>query len=181
MLQEEIDSYRDKIDLQLKEKVTDIESNISLIIVGSLGFLLTINEKFIGLKDAELKWVLLVSISALIIAFVIFLFNKHLTTKYDRKIIDFLDDRMKADDPESDKELLRMWTNYDSSLSLNRKIIYLLVGVGLLLEIVFFIFNVMNAPVKKEEEPQKIRVEIVLKDTITKTIKIDTDTISLKK
>ena len=60
----QIAEYREKIDLQLKEKSGEIESHISLIIVAALGFFLTINEKFIGLKDASLKYLLLLSISS---------------------------------------------------------------------------------------------------------------------
>lgn len=179
MNQNEIDDYRDKIDLQLKEKVGEVESNMSLIIVGSLGFLLTINEKFIGLKEAELKLVLILSISLLLLAFAMFLLNKHLTTKYDRKIINFLDDKMKANDVESDRELLNMWKVYDSKLSTNRSVIYWLVGIGLLLEIFFFIFNVLRGPEKKEVENQKIKIEIITRDTLSKTIKISADTIKL--
>ena len=181
MLQTEIDNYRDKIDLQLKEKVTDIESNISLIIVGSLGFLLTINEKFIGLKDADLKWVLLLSITFLLISFAVFLFNKHLTTKYDREIIDYLDDKMKPNDTSSDEELLKMWSKYDKKLTGNRNAIYWLVGLGILFEIFFFIFNVMKVSTKKDDDTQKIKIEIITKDTLTKTIKVTTDSINLKK
>lgn len=176
----EIDNYRDKIDLQLKEKVTDIESNISLIIVGSLGFLLTVNEKFIGLKEADLKWLLLLSVASLLFAFAIFLFNKHLTTKYDRKIIDFLDDAMKPDNDDCDQELLKMWTKYDTKLSRNRNVIYWLVGIGILLEIFFFLFNVLNEPVKKQDELQKIRIEIITKDTLTQALKVSADTSNLK-
>ena len=181
MTQPDIDSYRDKIDLQLKEKVTDIESNISIIIVGSLGFLLTINEKFIGLNEAKLTGILLLSITLLLIAFGFFLFNKHLTTKYDREIIDFLDDKMKPNDESSDTKLLSMWTKYDTKLTNNRNVIYWLVGIGLFLEILFFIFNVLTAPQKKEDETQKIKMEIIIKDSTSKTVNISSDTINIKK
>ena len=54
-------------------------------------------------------------------SFFIYLYSKHLTTKYDRELIDFLDNKMKADNKDSNTELLNMWSTFDTSLSNNRK------------------------------------------------------------
>lgn len=165
MTKEEIDQYREKIDLQLKEKVTEIESNVAFIIVGSLGFFLTINEKFIVLVNSKVKWALFSSIILLIVSFIFYLINKHLTTKFDRKIITFLDDEMKPDNIESNTKLMIMWKKYDGILMCNLNIIYILLGLGIIFETFFFVKNIM------ENEHSKINIENLPQKT---TNKIDT-------
>ena len=143
MTKEEIDEYREKIDIQLKEKVTEIESNIALIIIGSLGFFLTINEKFIVLVNSKVQWSLYLSVIFLITSFLLYLINKHLTTKFDRSIISFLDDNMKPDDIESNTNLMKMWKKYDGILVCNLNIIYILVALGVIFETFFFMKNII--------------------------------------
>jgi len=178
MKQPEIDKYRELIDLQLKEKVTEIESNISIIIVGSLGFFLTINEKFVGIKDALQKWALIISVLLLLTSFFIYLYSKYLTTKYDRKIIDFLDDEMKEDDKESNTKLLKMWTQFDTTLSKNRKVIFWTLAFGILFEIFFFMFNLLYAESKKKDD-KILNIEVTIKDSVNKKIVFKRDTITL--
>ena len=143
MTKEEIDEYREKIDIQLKEKVTEIESNIALIIIGSLGFFLTINEKFIVLVNSKVQWSLFLSVIFLITSFLLYLINKHLTTKFDRSIISFLDDNMKPDDIDSNTKLMKMWKKYDGILVCNLNIIYILLALGVIFETFFFMKNIM--------------------------------------
>ncbi len=143
MTKEEIDEYREKIDIQLKEKVTEIESNIALIIIGSLGFFLTINEKFIVLINSKVQWSLFLSVIFLITSFLLYLINKHLTTKFDRRIISFLDDNMKPDDIDSNTKLMKMWKKYDGILVCNLNIIYILLALGVIFETFFFMKNIM--------------------------------------
>jgi hypothetical protein len=143
MTKEEIDEYREKIDIQLKEKVTEIESNIALIIIGSLGFFLTINEKFIVLLNSKVQWSLFLSVLFLITSFLLYLINKHLTTKFDRSIISFLDDNMKPDDIDSNTKLMKMWKKYDGILVCNLNIIYILLALGVIFETFFFMKNIM--------------------------------------
>jgi len=143
MTKEEIDEYREKIDIQLKEKVTEIESNIALIIIGSLGFFLTINEKFIVLVHSKVQWSLFLSVIFLITSFLLYLINKHLTTKFDRSIISFLDDNMKPDDIDSNTKLMKMWKKYDGILVCNLNIIYILLALGVIFETFFFMKNII--------------------------------------
>lgn len=143
MEKSEINKYRRKVDTILKEKTTDIESTISLIIVGALGFILTINEKFIGIKDSKWKCILFASIISLILAFAIFLFTKDLTTSYCRKLIDFIDNFMKPDDSHSEKQLLKIWEDYVRKSDLNRSVTYILLLIGISLELIFFMYNVL--------------------------------------
>ncbi|OHC85443.1 MAG: hypothetical protein A2546_03950 [Sphingobacteriia bacterium RIFOXYD2_FULL_35_12] len=179
MKQSEIDKYRELIDLQLKEKVTEIESNVSIIIIGSLGFFLTINEKFVGIRDASQKWALVLSVLLLLASFFIYLISKYLTTKYDRELIDFLDDEMKEDDKDSNTKLLEMWSKFDTSLSKNRKAIFWTLAIGILLEIFFFMFNLLNTEPKKNNN-ENLNIEIIIKDSNNKYVIIQKDTTTLK-
>ena len=72
MTEEQIKLYREQIDSQIKEKENDIESNMFLLIIGSLGFFLTINEKFIGLKDSSVKALMFISVFFLLVSFFFF-------------------------------------------------------------------------------------------------------------
>lgn len=176
MKEEEIEKYRDKIDQQLKEKTSEIESNIAYIIVGALGFFLTINEKFIGLRSASFKFLLFLSIILLLVAFFLFLLNKHLTTVYDRKLIDILD-KIKPEDEKDDKELLHNWEKFDKVISGTRKAIYLTLFLGIVFEIVFFMTNtIQNKTVSTNKSKEKVVLDIRY-DSIKKnhfTISIDT-------
>lgn len=143
MTQGEKDEYRKAVAEQLKEKVSEIDTNISYVIIGSLGFFLTINEKFIGFKEASCIWLAYLSIIFLLSSFFLFLYNKHLTTKYDREIIDFVDG-MNINNREDDVKLLEMWKKSDSSVTSFRNINYFLVSIGITFEIIFFMINVEN-------------------------------------
>lgn len=179
MTKEEIESFREKLDIHLKEKTTEIESNIALIIIGSLGFFLTINEKFIGLKESSLKWILLISIIALLISFFVFLYNKHIATKFDREIIDFLDDVMLPNDPKSNKRLLNMWSSMDKKLQKNRDVIYVSLAIGIILQMLFFIYNVLNLPSKRNTDDSS-KIEIIIRDSTSARIKLVADSSSKK-
>ncbi len=180
MKQNEIDKYRELIDLQLKEKVTEIESNASLIIIGSLGFFLTINEKFVGIKDSSQKWALIASVLLLLASFLIYLYSKYLTTKYDRELINFLDDKMKEDNKDSNTELLNMWATFDTTLSRNRKAMFRTLGLGVCLEIFFFMFNLLFIEPRKSDT-ENLKIEITIRDSSNKQITIKKDTITIKK
>ena len=180
MKQAEIDKYREQIDLQLKEKVTEIESNVSLIIIGSLGFFLTINEKFIGIKDASQLWALIASVILLLGSFSLYLISKFLTTKYDREIIDYLDDKMKEDNKETNTELINMWEKFDTFLTKIRKLIFWTLGLGVFFEIFFFMFNLLTT-VTKKNDVESIKIEIVVKDSSNKIVTIKKDSIIIKK
>lgn len=177
MTQEEINKHRDEISLQLKEKVSEIESNISLIIIGALGFFLTVNEKFIGLKDASLLWLCFLSVALLLVSFFIYLYNKHLTTKFDREIIDFIDDKMKPDNKEANTTLYNMWQKGDTTLERNKTVIYWTLSLGILFQVIFFIYNVLYIK-KNKSQPDSQKLEIIIKDSTNKII-LKQDTIIL--
>jgi len=167
----QIAEYREKIDLQLKEKSGEIESHISLIIVAALGFFLTINEKFIGLKDASLKYLLLLSISSLFLSFGIFLLSKYLTTHYDRQLIDFLD-QMEPYNHLADQQLLGLWRSFDGKLSAIRSAIYCTLGIGILLELVFFWYNVESNPRNvRDTKPSQV-ITIIVDSSKEKALQI---------
>jgi hypothetical protein len=171
MTQAEIDTYREKIDQQLKEKVSEIESNISIIIIGALGFFLTINEKFIGLKEAKLGWSLLISVGLLLTSFFLFLFGKHLTTKYDRSLIDFLDN-MEENKEYQDQNLLKTWEAYDKRLSKNRDYIYVTLAIAILFQLVFFFYNLMFTTPTNTEKAETLKIELTIKDSLKYTTEI---------
>ena len=108
MTEDEIKEYRSVIDTQLREKETDIETTISYITLGLLGLFLTINEKFIPLASSQDKLILLISVLSFVISFMIGLLNKFQTTKFDRQIIDILDETDLTNEDEEQKLLQKV-------------------------------------------------------------------------
>ena len=164
-----LDSYRSEINKEISEKVNDLDSNIFLVIAGSLGFFLTINEKFIGLKDASLKPMLCVSIVLLLCSLTLYLYNKHFMTNCEKEILDFIDDKMKPDNMDHDKILIKMWKRHDKGIEKRKKMIFGSLILGIITQIIFFMVNVMSSPIKKDESKQMVRIEIVNLDTLSKT------------
>jgi hypothetical protein len=180
MTRDEINKYRDKLEQQHKEKSTEIDTKVSLIIIGSLGFFLTINEKFIGLKDATWKFFLITSVLLLLSSFVFYLILCHLTTTYDGDLIKFIDDDFQVETNQSDIELHEKWQQHASTLSKFRTSVYITLAAGIICQLVFFLHNVMNAESKTKEEEKPIKIEVVTKDSSMKNIIINIDSVIIK-
>lgn len=169
MEKEQIKTYREKIDIQLKEKESEIENSITYISVGALGFFITINEKFFKIDKTTCSFLLYLSLSLLLFSFIVILIKKYKTTSYDRKIIDFLD-KMPEKDKEQDKKLLKLWKSSEYNLKLFKIISYSSLGLGITFQLIFFFLNILSEP--KTPNTAKDKLEIVIKhnkckDTLT--------------
>ncbi len=142
MTKEEINDYRKNIDDQIKEKVSEIETNISYITIACLGFILTINEKFFQLVESKLILFLILSILSFVICFMSFLFSKHLITKYNRELLDFIDTELEENSQTKDEKLIRIWEKADKCLTRNKNIMYIALVLGIIFEIIYFSYNI---------------------------------------
>jgi hypothetical protein len=165
MTREQIKDYRGQIDSQIKEKENDIESNMSLIIIGSLGFFLTINERFIGLNESSCKYLMFLSVSLLLSSLLFLLISKYYTVEYDKNILNFIDDNLVPNDDILDKCLLDMWTRFETNLKRFKRYTYWCLGLGILFQVIFFLYNVLNPKMASGKEVEKIRIEIITKDS----------------
>jgi len=165
MVKQQIDSYREKIDIQLKEKENEIENSITYISVGALGFFLTINEKFFKIDKTNCSFLLYTSLSLLLLSFIIILIKKYKTTSYDRKIIDFLDE-LPENNKDKDKELLKLWKSCECYLKLFKISSYSALGLGITLQLVFFFSNLLSPLEIKNSNEQKFQIEIKHDDRV---------------
>lgn len=170
MKAEEIKQYRTDINVQLKEKESDIETTITYVTIGLLGFFLTINEKFIPLKTSNYKVLMLLSVFSFFFSFFLGLINKLKTTKYDREIINIIDN---ADlTQEKDEQLLlEKWKNSDSNLQSTKKFIYIFLVLGIIFQLVYFFLNVNS--ISKEVDTLKIEINNSEIDSILKNKNIN--------
>ncbi len=162
MTPEETKEYRSTIEGQLKDKETDIETTITYVTLGLLGLFLTINEKFIPLANSKFKIILLVSVIGFVLSFVFGLINKFKTTKFDREIIDLIDNSDLTQEENEDK-LLKKWQKCDTVLQTNRRSIYFLLVFGLIAQLFYFFLNLNEQ--KKENDSIKIEITVPKVDT----------------
>lgn len=165
MTPEQISSYREQINQEIGEKAKDLDSNVFLVIAGALGFFLTINEKFIGLREAQLKPALFLSLISLGVSLSMFIYDKYFVTDCEKEILNFLDTKMKPHDPALQKQLLGMWEDNERKLVRHKKWIFGSLILGIAAQMVFFLFNLMWAPLQPQNPPQRLRIEIVNSDT----------------
>lgn len=168
MDKKEIEIYAEKIDSNIQEKVKEIDTNISYIIIGSLGFFITMLDKFIDVNHSILIPVMIISFVSLLFSFALFLYSKHSMTKKAADMLDFIDDKLLLNlgNVESEQELLRMWRESNDSITKNRKNIYILLGIGVFLQVIFFTTNIFLGKREKEKEVQQnLKIEIITKDT----------------
>jgi hypothetical protein len=165
MTPEQISSYREQINKEIGEKSQDLDSNVFLVIAGALGFFLTINEKFIGLREARLKPVLFLSLTSLCVSLTMFIYDKYFVADCEKEILNFLDTKMKPNDIALQKQLLGMWEDNERKLVRNKKWIFGSLIFGIAAQMVFFLYNVMWAPPQPQNPPQRLRIEIVNSDT----------------
>jgi hypothetical protein len=184
MENEKFNSYRENIDLQIKDTFKDIDTNISYIIIGSIGFFITMLDKFVDIHKACFIPLLFISFAALIISFVLFLFNKHMMAKDAAKILEYMDSEMAVDptNNEHNQKLYELWKKSNNRLTKYRGWIYFFLGMGVILQVTFFTTNILFEKKNENEEPQKLRIEVVRTDSefVRKEIKAIIDSLKLK-
>lgn len=174
MTPDQISSYREQINKEIGEKAKDLDSNVFLVIAGALGFFLTINEKFIGLREAQLKPFLFLSLISLGISLSVFIYDKYFVTDCEKEILDFLDKKMRPHDPALQQQLLDMWEENERKLVRNKKWIFGSLICGIAAQMIFFLYNLMLAPPQTQNPPQTLRIEIVNSDTTAHPVTIKT-------
>jgi hypothetical protein len=140
MNQTEIKDYRKILEKEFSEKDLEIETSLSYISIGSLGFFITINEKFTELKTAHYKAILIISLIFLLLSFILILYRKSRTSHFDFKMMRFLDG-MKPDSQMDDQGLYEIWKQSHSVLSRIRIYIYFSLAFGLALQLLFLLLN----------------------------------------
>lgn len=165
MTSNEINEYREEIATQLKEKESELETNISNVTVAMLALFLTINEKFIPISTSEYKWLFILSTSAFAISFICGLYKKHYTTKFDRKIIDFIDNNDLTKVTE-EKNLLNLWSKADKNLYSWKVATYITLSLAIISQVFYFFLNSSKSTIEKDNNVIKIELKQNDIDTI---------------
>ena len=140
MKEDEIKDYRKQLEKDFTDKDLEIETTLSYISVGALGFFITINDKFLKLETANFKFILILSLISLFLSFALILYRKSRTSHNDLKLM-VLADEMKPDSEVDDDELLKLWKESHEELLRIRNIIYFCLGIGIGLQVLFLILN----------------------------------------
>lgn len=141
MTKEDLKDYRRILEKDYSNKDLEIETTLTYITIGALGFFLTINDKFLKLVTADYKFLLIISLSLLFAAFIMILVRKSKTIKYDYDLMTFLDG-MEPNSENQDQKLLSMWDKTHMNLTLIQTIIYLGLVLGIGLQVLFMILNI---------------------------------------
>ena len=141
MKEDEIKDYRKQLEKDFTDKDLEIETTLSYISVGALGFFITINDKFLKLETANFKFILILSLISLFLSFALILYRKSRTSHNDLKLM-VLADEMKPDSEVDDDELLKLWKESHEELLRIRTIIYFCLGIGIGLQVLFLILNI---------------------------------------
>ncbi len=185
MTKQEIDCFRKDLDDQLKETFKDIDTNISYIIIGALGFFLTMLDKFFSVQKASFLWVAALSLISLLTAFIIWLYNKHRITKLAMRQLNYVDDvLLQNHNVDNEQKLLKLWKQSNKELEDGRKYVYIFLGIGVFLQVTFFAYNIMSIKPDDKQTEQKIKVEVFSSlDTSKTNLKVNTaiDTINTNK
>ena len=141
MTQDELKDYRKILEKEYSDKDLEIETSLSYITIGALGFFITINDKFFEIQDAKFTVILILSLTLIFISFVLILIRKSKTIRHDFDMMTFLD-KMEPNSESQDKELLNLWDKSHKSLTLIRTFIYISLSTGIGLQIIFLILNI---------------------------------------
>jgi hypothetical protein len=141
MTKDEIKEYRKTLGKAFSDRDQEIETTLSYITIGALGFFLTINEKFLKLQEANYKIMIIISLVFLFLAFVLMLRRKSRIIHHSMKMMKFAD-HMKPDTTEDDVNLFKLWQNSHKELLAIRKVVYLSLVLGIGLQILFFFMNI---------------------------------------
>jgi len=140
MNQTEINEYRKALEKEYLDKDIEMETSLSYISIGALGFFITINEKFIKIQIANYKVILILSLLFLFLSFVLILYRKSRTSYYDLKLMNLLD-IMKPNSETDNKKMYCLWNQCYHELSFIRILIYICLAAGVGLQILFLFLN----------------------------------------
>jgi hypothetical protein len=138
--QTEIKDYRKILEKEFMDKDIEIETTLSYISIGALGFFMTINEKFFKIQTSNYKFILIISLLFLFLSFVLILIRKSRSGHHDLILLQHLDS-MNQDSEEDDLDLLKLWDNCHKELRTIRIFIYITLATGIGLQILFLVFN----------------------------------------
>jgi hypothetical protein len=139
MTSQEIKDYRKILEKEFSDKDLEIETSLSYISFGALGFFITINEKFVKLMVADYKTILILSLIFLFLSVALVLIRKYRTSHNDLKLIYCLDE-LKPDSDE-DIKLLELWEHSHKELFRIIIVSYCCLGIGIGLQVLFLILN----------------------------------------
>lgn len=141
MTKEELKEYRKILEKEYSDKDLEIETTLSYITIGALGFFITINDKFLKIQDAKFTVFLILSLTLIFISFVLILIRKSKTIHYDFAMMTFID-KMDSDSESQDKELLNLWDDSHKTLTLIRTFTCISLATGIGLQIIFLVLNI---------------------------------------
>jgi hypothetical protein len=143
MTKDEIKDYRKILEKEFVDKDLEIETTLSYTTIGALGFFITFNEKFIKLAEWKCKFFLMFSILFLFGSFILILYRKSRTSYHDIILMKF-SDNMKAKSKKDDAQFDCLWESSYKELKTIRTVIYWTLGIGIGLQIIFFVVNVLK-------------------------------------
>lgn len=141
MTENELKDYRKILEKEYSTKDLEIETTLSYITIGALGFFLTINDKFLKLEDAKFTYLLIISLTCLFLSFILILIRKSRTIKHDFDMMTFID-TMQPESESQDLKLLELWDKSHKELTLIRTLTYIGLSIGIGLQILYLVLNI---------------------------------------
>lgn len=141
MTKDDLKDYRKILEKEYSEKDLEVETSLSYITIGALGFFITINDKFLKIQEANFTIILILSLTLIFVSFVLILIRKSKTIRYDFDMMTFID-KMEPDSESQDKELLNLWDKSHKTLTSLRTYTYISLSTGIGLQIIFLLLNI---------------------------------------
>lgn len=137
---EGLKKYRDTICSDIVEHEKEYHKIITYVAAGALGLFLTINEKVFNLRTAKYPGLLMISISFLFLALILFIVNTIMEIRTNERLRDKADEMI--DKNFYDKEALR--TEWLTGIRPSRLVTYgrfVLLVLGIAAEVIFIVKN----------------------------------------
>ncbi|NLE04136.1 MAG: hypothetical protein GX638_04940 [Crenarchaeota archaeon] len=140
MSDEEINEYRKILEKEFTKKDLEIDNQLTYISIGSMGFFITIQEKFLKVTDQHCKIIFILSLVFLFITFILIIIRNARTRYHDLSMMSYIDE-MDNNNIEHDQTLYDIWEKCHKELGCFRVITYITLGIGIGLQLLYIIFN----------------------------------------
>ena len=142
MNEQDITRFREISEKNYSWVTLKIESTLTYITAGALGFFIFVNARYLKYIAADYKFLLPISLSILFITFVLILVRKSRILKYEFDMLTFVA-RMDPASESQEQELVSIWDrNYMNRTTIQTiSCIGLALGIGM--QVLFMILNII--------------------------------------
>jgi hypothetical protein len=160
MKPEQIQEFRSSCNTDARDFYKEINERIVLVIIASLGFFISKTDSWSN-HSVLLITLFVLTFILLGASFLAYLNNKYYSFREANDLIEFIDTKMKPDDSLSDKELLSKWETFRRKREKREMWIYLLLGSGLVMEVLFFMIITLSPKESNNTYPQPFKIQIM--------------------